>query len=138
NNAKVHVLHEILAAGLATLPLARDKDARMGLNDNAWCAYHRCKGHDTKKCFRLRDLIEELIKSGHLRKFLEDAAQGRVVVPKPPKYQPKDRSDGEGGTRKSRIAVNTIAVGFSGGGETSSARKRYILHCRRWTRSHAT
>ena len=35
-----------------------------------------------RKCFRLRDLIEELIKSGNLRKFLEDAADGKVVVPK--------------------------------------------------------
>ncbi|MCH97763.1 hypothetical protein A2U01_0018759, partial [Trifolium medium] len=120
NNAKVHVLHEILATGLAVLPPARDKNARMGLNDNAWCAYHRCKGHDTENCFRLRDLIDELIKSGYLRKFLEDAAQGRVVVPKPHKHQSKDQSDGEGGAGKSRIAVNTIAGGFSGGGETSS------------------
>ncbi|MCI47956.1 hypothetical protein A2U01_0069198, partial [Trifolium medium] len=50
-------------------------DAMMGPNSNAWCAYHICKGHDTEKCFRLRDLIEDLIKNGHLRKFLEDAAQ---------------------------------------------------------------
>ncbi|PNX65993.1 hypothetical protein L195_g054828 [Trifolium pratense] len=44
--------------------------------------HHRAKGHDTEKCFRLRDLIKELIRSGHLRKFIDDAAQGRVVVPK--------------------------------------------------------
>ncbi|MCI31928.1 hypothetical protein A2U01_0053140, partial [Trifolium medium] len=117
-NAKVHVLHEILAAELATLPPARDKDARMGLNTNAWCAYHRWKGHDTEKCFRLRDLIEELIKSGHLRKFLEDATQGQIVVPKQPKYPPKDHPDDDRGTGKARIAVNTIAGGFSEGGET--------------------
>ncbi|MCI46614.1 hypothetical protein A2U01_0067855, partial [Trifolium medium] len=70
-------------------------------------------------------LIEELIKSGHLGKFIEDAAQGRVVVPKAPKHQQRDHPDDEGGSGKSRIAVNTIAGGFSEGGDSSSARKRY-------------
>ncbi|MCI82080.1 hypothetical protein A2U01_0103354, partial [Trifolium medium] len=61
----------------------------------------------------------------HLRKFIEDAAQGRVVVPKQPNHQQKDRPDRDGESCKSRIAVNTIAGGFSGGGETNAARKRY-------------
>ncbi|MCI44007.1 hypothetical protein A2U01_0065246, partial [Trifolium medium] len=51
----------------------------MGHDLNAWCAYHRCKGHDIENCFRLRDLIEDLIRSGHLRKFLEDAAKGHIA-----------------------------------------------------------
>jgi hypothetical protein len=67
------------------------KDHTLGGNLNAWCAYHRCKGHDTKKCFRLRDLIEELIKSGHLRKFLDDASNDRVVVPKIQRNPQKDQ-----------------------------------------------
>ncbi|XP_045802656.1 uncharacterized protein LOC123896289 [Trifolium pratense] len=98
----------------------------MGLDDNAWCAYHRCRGHSTEKCFRLRDLIEELIKSGHLRKFIDDAAQGRVVVPKVPRQEPRDPPGPNREPPKGRISVNTIAGGFSGGGESSSARKRYV------------
>ncbi|CAJ2666975.1 uncharacterized protein LOC123904879 [Trifolium pratense] len=98
----------------------------MGLDDNAWCAYHRCRGHSTEKCFRLRDLIEELIKSGHLRKFIDDAAQGRVVVPKAPRQEPRDPPGPNREPPKGRISVNTIAGGFSGGGESSSARKRYV------------
>ncbi|MCI19718.1 hypothetical protein A2U01_0040878, partial [Trifolium medium] len=125
NEEKVHVLQEIMATGLATLPPARDKNAMMGPHENAWCTYHRCKGHETERCFQLRDLIEELIKSGHLRKFIEDAAQGRVIVPKAPKHHQKDHPGDEGGSGKSRVAVNTIVGGFSGGGDSSSARKRY-------------
>ncbi|MCI64233.1 hypothetical protein A2U01_0085491, partial [Trifolium medium] len=59
--------------------------------------------------------IEELIKSGHLRKFIEDAAQGQVVVPKQPNHQQRSQPDRDGESSKSRIAVNTIARGFSGG-----------------------
>ncbi|MCI76883.1 hypothetical protein A2U01_0098153, partial [Trifolium medium] len=43
----------------------------------------------TESCFRLRDLIEDLIKSGHLQKFLEDAAKGHVALPKHERYPPK-------------------------------------------------
>ncbi|GAU51336.1 hypothetical protein TSUD_412830 [Trifolium subterraneum] len=37
---------------LARLPPAPDNNARMGANENAWCHYHRAKGHDTEKCYR--------------------------------------------------------------------------------------
>ncbi|KAK2445921.1 hypothetical protein QL285_016792 [Trifolium repens] len=125
NRAKVYILDEILETGLSRLPQKRGKDYQLGHNTNAWCAYHRCKGHDTEKCFRLRDLIEELVKSGNLRKFLEDAADEKVVVPKVrrgPQGNQEENPEGE----KVRIAVNTIAGGFAGGGESSKARKRYI------------
>ncbi|WJX20133.1 hypothetical protein P8452_09723 [Trifolium repens] len=82
NRARVYILDEILEAGLTRLPPQRGREFQLGQNTNVWCAYHRCKGHDTEKCFRLRDLIEELIKSGHLRKFLDDTANGKIVVPK--------------------------------------------------------
>jgi hypothetical protein len=61
----------------------------------------------------LRDLIEELIKSGHLRKFLDDAANGKVVVPKVQRDPQRDQGENSGG-EKVRIAVNTIAGGFAG------------------------
>jgi hypothetical protein len=121
NRARVYILDEILETGLTQLPLHRGKDHTLGGNLNAWCAYHRCKGHDTEKCFRLRDLIEELIKSGHLRKFLDDAANGKVVVPKTKRNQQREQGE-KSGEKKVRIAVNTIA----GGGESSNVRKRYV------------
>ncbi|GAU24437.1 hypothetical protein TSUD_364210 [Trifolium subterraneum] len=42
---------------LARLPPAPDNNARMGPNENAWCHYHRVKGHDTEKCYcrRIRE-----------------------------------------------------------------------------------
>ncbi|XP_045791812.1 uncharacterized protein LOC123886548 [Trifolium pratense] len=126
NKAKVHVLKEILATDLDNFPPSRDRGALMGPDSDAWCAYHHCRGHSTEKCFRLRDLIEEFIKSGHLRKFIEDAAQGRVVVPKVPRPEPRDSSEGREEPPKARVSINTIAGGFSGGGESNSTRKRFV------------
>ncbi|GAU32151.1 hypothetical protein TSUD_68220 [Trifolium subterraneum] len=63
NDSKVHVLDEILSSGLARLPPAPDSNARMGANENARCHYHRTKGHDTEKCYQLKDLIKKLISS---------------------------------------------------------------------------
>ncbi|KAK2393494.1 hypothetical protein QL285_055433 [Trifolium repens] len=125
NRARVYILDEILQAGLTRLPQKRGKEYQLGQNTNAWCAYHRCKGHDTEKCFRLRDLIEELIKSGHLRKFLEDAADGKVVIPKVRRDTQGNQEENPEG-EKVRIAVNTIAGGFAGGVESSNARKQYV------------
>ncbi|KAK2433879.1 hypothetical protein QL285_019087 [Trifolium repens] len=87
NRAKVHILDEILQAGLAKRPPAPDRQYTMGRNENEWCHYHRCKGHDTEKCFRLKDLIEELIRSGHLKKFIERAAQDNKARQRSPRTE---------------------------------------------------
>ncbi|GAU46248.1 hypothetical protein TSUD_401800, partial [Trifolium subterraneum] len=89
--------------------------------------YTQAKGHDTEKFYRLKDLIEELISSGHLRKFLERAAKGELNKHSPPPRSPRrspPREDDE--KEPKRIAVNTIAGGFAGGGESRAARKHYL------------
>ncbi|GAU47561.1 hypothetical protein TSUD_404080 [Trifolium subterraneum] len=49
NRVRVHVLHEILQAGLAPLPPPRMNNTVMGPDTEVWCAYHRCKAHDTER-----------------------------------------------------------------------------------------
>jgi hypothetical protein len=71
-------------------------------------------------------LIEELIRNGHLRKFIEKAAQRneeRSDTTKTPRSPDAEENKGNDAIR---IAVNTIAGGFAGGGESSSARRRYL------------
>ncbi|GAU30548.1 hypothetical protein TSUD_65580 [Trifolium subterraneum] len=126
NDSKVHVLDEILSSGLARLPPAPDGNARMGANENAWCHYHRAKGHDTEKCYRLKDLIEKLISSGHLWKFLERAAKGDLNKRSPPRSPRRSPPREDDEKEPKRIAVNTIAGGFAGGGESKAVRKRYL------------
>ena len=39
-------------------------------NRNKYCRFHRDHGHDTDKCFDLKQQIENLIRQGKLRNFL--------------------------------------------------------------------
>ncbi|MCI73085.1 hypothetical protein A2U01_0094349, partial [Trifolium medium] len=68
-------------------------------------------------------LTEELIREGHLKKFLEQSikeAKGLSENPVPPLKTQNEEGKGKETARKT---INTIAGGFYGGGETSSARK---------------
>ncbi|MCI44464.1 hypothetical protein A2U01_0065703, partial [Trifolium medium] len=86
------------------------------------------RGHDTEDCYRLRAIIEKLIKGGHLKRYLErrshrNESSSRQRSLKSPRKQNSDKDKGKETTSH---VINTISGGFSGGGESNSARKKYV------------
>jgi len=110
----------------------------MGSEAGLWCEYHRTQGHDTDNCRTLKMHIEKLIQEGHLGRYVQGrggdyhdrrAAPSKNSSRSPKrgrgKEKPQDKEVEGGHERNNRGTVNTIAGGFSGGGSTSSARRRY-------------
>ncbi|KAJ1404523.1 hypothetical protein SESBI_26508 [Sesbania bispinosa] len=127
NTSRARILKEVYQSDLIRLP--PQAEGPRGPDLNKWCNYHRAHGHDTENCWTLMNMIERLIKEGYL---------GRYVEKKKDRGERSQRRD-EGGSKRCREGghgeskdkeevrgvVTTIVGGFCGGGETSSARKRY-------------
>ncbi|KAJ1408082.1 hypothetical protein SESBI_23815 [Sesbania bispinosa] len=92
---------------------------------------HGAKGHDTEDCWTLMNRIERLIKEGYLGRYIEkrkgrgDKDQRRDEEGSGSKRRREDRHKETRGKEEVRGVVTTIAGGFTEGGETSSARRRY-------------
>ncbi|GAV74238.1 hypothetical protein CFOL_v3_17718, partial [Cephalotus follicularis] len=77
-----------------------------------YCRYHRDHGHDTEQCRQLKNQIEDLIRKGHLRKYVDrDAAQGR-------REQRREEAPRQG-------VIHTISGGVASGGDHKNSRKTY-------------
>ena len=96
-------------------------------------------GHYTEDCIQLKREIEYLIQGGHLLTYVKDdksrndKRSPRREDPSSQKTSKTKSSESREGheTKTARHTLNTIAGGFAGGGETSSARKRYartVMH----------
>ena len=83
-------------------------------NRNKCCCFHRDHGHDTDKCFNLKQQIENLIRQGKLRNFL-----GR---------DHKDEKLKEKVEESSRPSLGEIRViiGGSSTSQLSNSRKTYL------------
>lgn len=52
-------------------------------NQNLNCTYHRDKGHTTKQCRVLKDHLEQLVRLGLLKKFVDLGGQGTEQTSRP-------------------------------------------------------
>ncbi|KAJ1386649.1 Retrotransposon gag domain [Sesbania bispinosa] len=100
-----------------------------------WCDYHRAKGHDTENCWTLMNKIKKLIKDGFLGRYVEKrrstkgtrdegGSSGRGNYNK--RKREDNRCDEKEEPKEIRGVVTMIVGGFCGGGETSSARRKYV------------
>jgi len=89
----------------------------LGSRPNAWCKFHQAGGHDTNSCYALNNQLSTLADRGLMGRYMKsdtDAEPSRTR-PVPDLHETPVLGD-----------FNTIAGGFVGGGQTSSARKRYV------------
>lgn len=157
NATREKILQEALTTEL--IPIPKRRPTPPGADTNKHCLYHKNMGHSTEECITLRDKIEELIRAGHLKKYVkseraqtarhrERSPHGSLTqeqsgyddryyrAPRRPErhHRPspmrRDRSHSRSrrpnDDRPVRGIINTISEGFSGGGSTSSARKRHL------------
>ncbi|KAK0582346.1 hypothetical protein LWI29_024479 [Acer saccharum] len=97
------ILSVVEDKGLAKYPRQQSANARR--DTTKYCRFHKDHGHETSKCFQLRDHIESLIRDGHLKDFAlkGDKHGGR-----------QDSRQGNGQDRKSprrncpNTTINTI------------------------------
>ncbi|GAV58778.1 hypothetical protein CFOL_v3_02311, partial [Cephalotus follicularis] len=73
--------------------------------------YHRDHRYDTEECRQLKNQIEDLIRKGHLRNYVDRNA-------------PQQRKEKEQ-HYQSRGVIHTISGGVASGGEHKNARKAY-------------
>ncbi|GAV69837.1 LOW QUALITY PROTEIN: hypothetical protein CFOL_v3_13338, partial [Cephalotus follicularis] len=74
--------------------------------------YHRDHGQDTKECRKLKNQIEDLIRKGHLRKYVDrDAPQGRREQRREEAPWPQEEHQ-----QQPRDVIHTISGGVASGG----------------------
>ncbi|KAK0605041.1 hypothetical protein LWI29_022149 [Acer saccharum] len=105
------ILFVVEDKGLAKYPRQQSANARR--DTTKYCRFHKDHGHETSKCFQLRDHIESLIRDGHLKDF---ALKG----------DKHDGRQGNGQDRKSprRNSPNTTINTIFGGPHTEEEQSR--------------
>ena len=81
--------------------------------------FHRDHGHRTYDYIQLRKEIEYLIRHGHLRRFVASEGRGQAPPPLPCQPAPTQHQQPLG-------EIQVISGEFTGGGESSSARKAHL------------
>lgn len=93
----------------------------MEADKGKYCRYHQNMGHNIEECSTLRDKIEEVIRVGHLRRYVKveqkHIPSGNKQVPPRDDMRKEDRQDRDKTkNRPLRGVINTISGGFAGGG----------------------
>jgi len=84
---------------------------------DSWCEFHEAFGHDINNCLALGNQLDELVKNGFLKDYLVGSATASALAVPEEDQAHEMPIHGE---------VHTISGGFSGGGPTTSQRKRYV------------
>ncbi|XP_020207604.1 uncharacterized protein LOC109792595 [Cajanus cajan] len=144
NESRTKILEQALASKILIVPKRANTPLR---TDKAkTCRYHYNRGHYPEECPALKDKLEDLIKQGHLRSFVNRRDYASTLdhrqVLKERSYHPHEvrhvrdhrgrscsdeqRDHSREGNEQPRKVINIIARGFAGEGAISLARKRHL------------
>ena len=98
------------------LKMPAKSDRMLGPRKDLWCEFHQGFGHTINSCLVLAHQLDELVKTGFLKHYLAGPAGAEASAMPADDQAHEIPIHGE---------IHTIAIGFSGGGCTSSQRKRY-------------
>ncbi|XP_027368320.1 uncharacterized protein LOC113874282 [Abrus precatorius] len=76
NTNRSRVLDQALATEILRMPKRANTPPRADKSKS--CRYHQNRGHTTKECTTLKDKIEELIKEGYLKDFVQTNPIGQI------------------------------------------------------------
>ncbi|RZR97828.1 hypothetical protein BHM03_00027083, partial [Ensete ventricosum] len=100
------------------IPLNSTRTEIRGRDKRRYCRFHRDYGHDTEECNDLRNQIKDLIRQGHLHRFVRD----RRASEERPR---RDRNPSPRPDRPIEKQIDVIVGGPASGGDSSSAKKAY-------------
>ena len=92
-------------------------DKVLGPHKDVWCEFHQAFGHRITNCLALGHQLDELVKNEFLNDYLMGSSAAAALAAPVEDQAHEMPIHGE---------VHTISGGFSGGGCTTSQRKRYV------------
>jgi len=81
HNFRVELKELIVIPNIAAkLKVPAKTDRKMGPKKNAWCEFHQANGHYIRNCLALAHQLDELVKSGFLKDYLQKATDDHTLV----------------------------------------------------------
>jgi len=65
---------------VARLKIPAKTDRKMRPNKNAWCEFHQANGHYIRNCLALAHQLDELVKNGFLKDYLQEPQDDQALV----------------------------------------------------------
>ncbi|XP_020234186.1 uncharacterized protein LOC109814229 [Cajanus cajan] len=91
NASRATILEQALASEVLAVPKRSSTPSRADTNKS--CRYHHNRGHSTEECATLKDKIEDLIKQGQLRSFVDRPDSSRPRPSFQPRHNDRHRQD---------------------------------------------
>ncbi|XP_061356591.1 uncharacterized protein LOC133301011 [Gastrolobium bilobum] len=141
NASRSQIWREVATTEMKKVERPRPIFDRGGLDKSKYCAFHDGPGHTTDQCWDLRDAVEKFVRDGRLRQYViktqgskkNKRKLGNRNRSKSPATEKKNRQDKNQKNDPNydefpevEFDCNVISGALGGGGDTVSARRKYL------------